>query len=319
MNETTIEKIEKEIDEKIKLPKDIKENIIKEVFTNIIMAIGIMVYLTFLILGSVGAVKNIRIIDFNIFSIILLGISILLFEIAWKKDSGRLAMYGIEMLAIALFTLFLPYIIFELSSPTQKFYLIASAYTTVYYSIKSIYIALKSRKKHMITVNDIKDIVKREKVKRVINDDIEEPEKIEVIEEIDNKDSFNYNVEKLKNSKKQTSKKAEQKKSELKNKEDKKKETKNQKDTKKEVAENIIEAEKTNKRGRPKRQETDKVSKPNKEDIKNKIEENTISDNQPKKRGRPKKDEDIKNKKSIKQEEKAPKKRGRPRKVVTND
>ena len=66
MNETTIEKIEKEIDEKIKLPKNIKENIIKEIFTNIVMAIGVMIYLTFLILGSVGAVKNIRIIDFNI-------------------------------------------------------------------------------------------------------------------------------------------------------------------------------------------------------------------------------------------------------------
>lgn len=191
MNETTIEKIEKEIDEKIKLPKDIKENIIKEVFTNIVMAIGIMVYLTFLILGSVGAVKNIRIIDFNIFSIILLGISILLFEIAWKRSSGRLSMYGIEMLAIALFTLFLPYIIFELNSPYKKFYLIASAYTTMYYSIKSIYIAIKSRRKYMITVDDIKDIVKKEKIKRVINDDIEETEEIEVVEEIDNKDTLN--------------------------------------------------------------------------------------------------------------------------------
>lgn len=183
MNETTIEKIEKEIDEKTKLPKDTKEKIIKEVFTNIVMAIGVMVYLTFLILGSVGAVKNIRIIDFNIFSIILLGISILLFEIAWKRGSGKLAMHGIELLAIALFTLFLPYIIFELNSPYKKFYLIASAYTTVYYSIKSIYIAIKSRKKYMVTVDDIKDIVKKEKIKREINDDIEETEEIEVIEE----------------------------------------------------------------------------------------------------------------------------------------
>lgn len=307
MNETTIEKIEKEIDEKTKLPKDTKEKIIKEVFTNIVMAIGVMVYLTFLILGSVGAVKNIRIIDFNIFSIILLGISILLFEIAWKRGSGKLAMHGIEVLAIALFTLFLPYIIFELNSPYKKFYLIASAYTTVYYSIKSIYIAIKSRKKYMVTVDDIKDIVKKEKIKREINDDIEGTEEIEVIEEIDNKDSLNNNLEKLTNSKKQTSKKEEQKKSELENKEDKKKETKKQKNIKKEVKENIIKEEKTKKKGRPKKSENSKEQ----ESVSQKSET-------PKKRGRTKKTE-TKKEENVVQEAETPKRRGRPRKVVTND
>lgn len=236
MNETTIEKIEKEIDEKTKLPKDTKEKIIKEVFTNIVMAIGVMIYLTFLILGSVGAVKNIRIIDFNIFSIILLGISILLFEIAWKRGSGRLAMYGIEMLAIALFTLFLPYIIFELNSPYKKFYLIASAYTTVYYSIKSIYIAIKSRKKYMVTVNDIKDIIKKEKSKRVIKEDIDEEEEIEKVEEVSNKDDLNDKLEEVTTNTQQTKKRGRPKKTE----------------TKKE--ESVVqEAETPKKRGRPRK------------------------------------------------------------------
>lgn len=303
MNETTIEKIEKEIDEKTKLPEDTKEKIIKEVFTNIVMAIGVMIYLTFLILGSVGAVKNIRIIDFNIFSIILLGISILLFEIAWKRGSGKLAMHGIEVLVIALFTLFLPYIIFELNSPYKKFYLIASAYTTVYYSIKSIYIAIKSRKKYMVTVNDIKDIIKKEKSKRVIKEDVEEEEEIEKVEEVSNKDDLNDKLEEVTTNTQQAKKIEKSKKLELENKEDKKKETKKKKKIKNEIDEN----EKTKKKGRPKKSENSKEQ----ESVSQKSEA-------PKKRGRTKKTE-TKKEENVVQEAETPKKRGRPRKVVTND
>lgn len=303
MNETTIEEIEKEIDEKTKLPKDIKDKITKEIFTNIVMAISVIIYFTFLILGSVGTVKNIRIIDFNIFSIILLGISILLFEIAWRKDSGKLAMHGIEMLAIALFTLFLPYIIFELASPYQKFYLIASAYTTVYYSIKSIYIAIKSRKKYMVTVTDIKDIVKKEKSKKTVKEDVEETEEIETVEEEDVKEELSIKVEEFASSKQKTKKGEKPKKQEIKNKEDKPKETKKKKN---EIKEDTIKSEKTKKAGRTKKTETLNV------------QENVVNKETLKKRGRPKKSETPKEE-SVVQKEETPKKRGRPRKVVTND
>ena len=114
MKKSTIEKIEKEINEKTKLPDNIKEKIKKEIFTNIIVGSIIILYFILIILGSVDSTKNIRTIDMNIFSIIFLGISITIFEISYRKDNGKLAMYGIESLLVAMFTLFLPYIIFEL-------------------------------------------------------------------------------------------------------------------------------------------------------------------------------------------------------------
>ena len=126
MKKATIEKIEKEIDEKTKMPNDKKEDLKKQIITNIVIAGIVILYLVFIVLGSRGTVKNIRTIDINIFSCIFLGASIVLFEIAYRKDSGPLALHGIESLIIATFTLFLPYIIFELGALHRKYYIYSS-------------------------------------------------------------------------------------------------------------------------------------------------------------------------------------------------
>lgn len=178
MKKSTIEKIEKEIDEKTKTPYLVREKIKNEVFTNFVIASIIILYFIFIILGSFGTIKNVRIIDINIFSIIFLGTAILLFEIAYRKDDGKLAMFGIESLAVAIFTLFLPYIIFELHGTNKKYYLMVSIFVASYYIIKSIYSATRTKNKYMKDISDIKDIVKKEKKTKRIKEDIEEVEEI---------------------------------------------------------------------------------------------------------------------------------------------
>lgn len=192
MKKSTIEKIEKEIDEKTKLPYEIKDKIKKDVFTNIVIASIIILYFIFIVLGSFGSVKNVRAIDLNIFSILFLGIAIFLFEIAYKKDDGKLAMYGIESLVVAVFTLFLPYIIFELDGTNKKYYLMASIYIAAYYILKSIYIYTKTKNKYMNNISDVKDLVKKEKTKRRIKEEIEETKVIK-----ENKNKKNINEEKI--------------------------------------------------------------------------------------------------------------------------
>lgn len=178
MKKSTIEKIEKEIKEKTKIPNELKEKIKKEVFTNIAVASVIILYFIFIVLGSAGSLKNVRTIDLNIFSILFLGIALIIFEISYKKDDGKLVMYGIESLIVAIFTLFLPYIIFELNVVTKKYYLLASVYIGSYYILKSIIISLKTKNKFMNSnISDVKEIVKKEKTKRRIKEDIEEPKK----------------------------------------------------------------------------------------------------------------------------------------------
>ena len=52
MKKSTIEKIEKEIDEKTKIPSNIKNKIKIEVFTNMAIALVLVIYFIFIILGS---------------------------------------------------------------------------------------------------------------------------------------------------------------------------------------------------------------------------------------------------------------------------
>ena len=76
MRKGTIQKIEEEINEKRKMPKEVKESLRKEIFTNIIICACLVAYFLFLFLGSVDKTKAVRVIDLKIFSTIYLATSI---------------------------------------------------------------------------------------------------------------------------------------------------------------------------------------------------------------------------------------------------
>ncbi|MDO5556175.1 MAG: hypothetical protein Q4G09_06100 [Clostridia bacterium] len=166
MRKDAIKKIEEVIDQKKKLPTDIKNKIRKEIFINLIIAIIIITYFIFLMLGTNGKTKNVCIIDFNIFSLFSLGLAIYLFEKAYKRGNGKFAIYGIELLFVAIATLFLPYVIFEIDATYKKYYLMINSYIGIYYLIKSIYISIKRKKEYIKQISDIKDIIKKEKFKK---------------------------------------------------------------------------------------------------------------------------------------------------------
>lgn len=175
MKKETIDKIEGEINKKTTMPDSLKGKTRKEVFINLVLAIGIILYFIFLIMGSVDSTKISRTLDFRIFSLVLLFIAICLFEIAYKKDSGKIAINGIEILVVALITLFFPYIIFELDRTHQKYYFMVSGYISIYYIIKSIIITNRAKIKYEKQESDIKEIVKKEEKKtEYLDEEIEE-------------------------------------------------------------------------------------------------------------------------------------------------
>ena len=85
MKETTHENEEKEIIKKKRLPQEIKDEIYKKVFYNIFFAIGIIIYFMFLNLGFYNIEKNIFIQDAYVFSIVILVLSIILFEKSYRN------------------------------------------------------------------------------------------------------------------------------------------------------------------------------------------------------------------------------------------
>ena len=204
---------------------------------------------------------------------IFLGTAIILFEIAYRKEKGNLAIYGIESLVVAIFTLFLPYIIFELNETQRKYYFMVSIYVAIYYILKSVYVSAKIKSKYMNSISDVKEIVKKEKHKRIIQEDIDDEENQPIIENINTNDSN-----------KQQKKRGRPKKTETKNSKSKSKETgtKNSKSKSKET-------ETKNSKSKSKETKTkNSKSKPKETETKN--NENKLKESEtPKKRGRPRK------------------------------
>ena len=331
MQNETIEKVEKEIVQKTTVPNELKEKIRREVFLNILLAIAIIVYFIFLMLGSIDTIKVSRSVDFKIFSLLLLFISIALFEIAYKKDNGKLAINGIEILLVAMVTLFLPYIVFELDSIHQKYYILSMSLIAIYYIIKSIIIGKKAKKAYVKAESDIKEITKKEnKNANMLDEQIEEKSKIktkklkevklkEAKQDKDNKkeDIINKKSNKINNVKKE---------SVVKN--IKKQETPQKEEVKKEEKEQAKE-EIQKRRGRPKKENIEKDSKKQEVSQKEKApkeEKEQAKEETQKRRGRPKKEnvgqeskkQEKQLKEEVKQEEEEKPKRGRPRKAVSS-
>ncbi len=153
--------IEKEIASKKEVPKSVLNKINQSVFENILIADIIMIFLYFVSLGSLTIDSDAFITDLKVFSILLIVLTIILFEYSYKKDSSKICIHGIECLVLAIFTLF--------STSLYSFYFrnfdfiisMISIIVGIYYSIKSIIIYKSTRKKYFEGLNDINEIIKK--------------------------------------------------------------------------------------------------------------------------------------------------------------
>ena len=121
-----MEEIEKTVQEELKskkvIPIEEQKKMNGEVFKNLLIAIAIEVFFNFIILGFINIEQSVFIVDLKVFAVSLLAVAIGTFEYAYKKDSGKIAIYGIEMLVLALCMLAAIYIDIMLNS---KFVIIA--------------------------------------------------------------------------------------------------------------------------------------------------------------------------------------------------
>ena len=155
-----IEKMKQNIEESKKLPKEQLDKMNKRVFDNILIAIFVMLYFYLINLGSINIAPEKLELDLKVFSVVTILITVFIFEIAYKKDSGRIAIYGIESIFISLATLFLAYLftIYNKSFHLVVFWI--SLAFAIYYVAKSMIIYLKMKKEYSKSLSDIGDIIK---------------------------------------------------------------------------------------------------------------------------------------------------------------
>ena len=244
-----IEKISKE-KKKIKLPKEVSQEILKNIFLNILKAIGLMIY--FIILNlAYNKIDHSRLAtDINVFAGVFLIYGIVMLERAYKKDNGKYAITAIELLVVSFHTLSVIHMT-TLWIYDFRIYLLVSSYAfSIYYVLKSIIIYTKGRKEYLNTLSDISEIVKKdEPIKK-------EAKKREQKEESKKTKKENKEKAKSTDSTKKTRKKKTDNKSNTKTVKDKTKakaKIKTEKENE-EVNSNTLEDKPKRKRGRPKKE-----------------------------------------------------------------
>ena len=145
-----------------KKPKDEKKKIYKKEFANIILGIVVTLYFIGIGIGFLNIDGPTFITDLKVFSLSILAIAIILFEFAYGKDDDKTALYGVEMLFVAIMSLVLLY---TCILHKDKFIAVANIVACIgvlYYLVKSISIYIREKLKWKKTISDVKEIVAEE-------------------------------------------------------------------------------------------------------------------------------------------------------------
>ena len=164
LEQITQENIQK-FDEQYKksriIPKDYKKKIWNRIFKNSIIAIIVIAYLIALNILSLHIETPTYILGIKITCIIFAIISVIYFELSYRKDNGYLFMHGTEFLVIATITLFsvYAYSIFYITYNSILLYILIAV--VIYYNIKTILTLRNMKQEYYKSLNDIKEIVKK--------------------------------------------------------------------------------------------------------------------------------------------------------------
>ena len=90
-------------------------------------------------------------------------VTILIFEVAYKKDNGITAIYGIEFMVLAIHILLIERITTAFNFDTAQYIVTTSYIWPIYYCLKAIIIQTKENREKLKDASDISEIVKEEK------------------------------------------------------------------------------------------------------------------------------------------------------------
>ena len=152
-----------EIEEKRKLPANIKNIISTKIFQDLIVATIIMAYFCAVnfIFYKYSSNKFEEILKY--FALIIIIGTVISFEISYRKNSIGLLVIGIELLICGIFSLYIPYLFIYTNSAIRVSAMILPSFLIVYYSIKSFIIFKVKQIEYRNSLSDVKDIISEKK------------------------------------------------------------------------------------------------------------------------------------------------------------
>ena len=142
--------------------KEVNEKYLKEIYLNILKAIIIVLYFFILNLSYENVDELKMQVGIKILTMIFLFVSIYIIEKAYKKDNDNLALQGIEILILSVYTLTSRHITNKFDFEFKSYSLVASYIFAIYFILKCIVIYTKGRKEVVENLSDIREIVRKE-------------------------------------------------------------------------------------------------------------------------------------------------------------
>lgn len=172
-----------EIEEKRKLPQNVKENIKTNIFHNLIAAVIILAYLAAINVMYYSFEQNVFEHYMKYFALGIIVITVIDIELAYRKDSKKLALIGIELLACGILSLYIPYIYLHTTAYLRNCVMLLPVLLLVYYAFKSMVIFKQNQFKHQNNLSDVKDLLKYDERKSYIDEESKKTYKAKMEEE----------------------------------------------------------------------------------------------------------------------------------------
>lgn len=149
-----------EIEKKRKLPKHVKETISTDIFQNLVAAIIIIAYLA--VINIIYYTFQTQVFEENMkyLALGLILITVITFEISYRKNSLKFCFIGIELLACGVLSLYIPYIYLHTTQTLRNSIMILPVVLLVYYGIKSFLIFKQKQFQYQNNLSDVKELVK---------------------------------------------------------------------------------------------------------------------------------------------------------------
>ena len=161
LKQENIEKFHEEYQRIRIIPKDYKKKIRNRILKNTVIAAIVIIYLILLNILSMYIETTKYILGIKVLCVILAIVSVIYFELSYRKDNGYLFMHGVEFLILATITLFsvYAYSLFYVTYNNILLYILIGV--VMYYIIKTLCTLRNMKTEYYKSQNDIKDIVKK--------------------------------------------------------------------------------------------------------------------------------------------------------------
>lgn len=149
-----------EIEKKRKLPKSVKETISTDIFQNLVAAIIVVAYLSAINVIYYSFETNIFEEYMKYLALGIILVTIIVFELSYRKKSLKFCFIGIELLSCGVLSLYIPYIYLHTTRALRVGIMVLPAVLLIYYAIKSLLIFKQKKFHYQNNLSDVKQILK---------------------------------------------------------------------------------------------------------------------------------------------------------------